>query len=58
LGALPLLEPDNVNKLHIFVTAIIELSVKEEKHSTRTLSLVIHRVRFKKKQSTLAFNGA
>jgi hypothetical protein len=25
---------------------IIELSVKQEKHSTRTLSLVIHRVRF------------
>ncbi len=26
---------------------IIELSVKQEKHSTRTLSLVVHRVRLK-----------
>jgi len=37
---------------------LIELSVKEEKHST--LSLVINRVRVKKKKvqkSTLAFTG-
>jgi len=37
----------------------IELSVKEDKYSTRTLSLVIRRVRFKKNlpKSTLAFKG-
>ncbi len=37
----------------------IEFSVKEDKHSTRTLSFVISRVRFKKNlpKSTLAFKG-
>ncbi len=39
-----------VLKLEISYGAIIiELSVKQEKHTTRTLSLVIHRVRLKKK---------
>jgi hypothetical protein len=33
----------------LYCQYIIELSVKQEKHSTRTLSLVIHRVRFLKK---------
>ncbi len=30
---------------------VIELSVKQEKHSTKTLSLVIHRLRFQKKKT-------
>jgi len=36
---------------------ILELSVKQDKHSTKTLSLVIHRVRFSRnlQNSTLAF---
>jgi hypothetical protein len=37
----------------------IEFSVKEDKHSTRTLSFMISRVRFLKnwQKSTLAFKG-
>jgi hypothetical protein len=38
----------NLQKLPNFLQRI-ELSVKEDKHSTRTLNFVIRRVRFKKK---------
>jgi len=55
----------NVEILYIYYTKfeqifkILELSIKEEKHSTRTLSLVIHRVTLKKnlQKSTLASKG-
>jgi hypothetical protein len=47
----------NLQKLPSFLQRI-ELSEEEGKHSTRTLSLVIHKVRLKKnrQKSTLAFN--
>jgi hypothetical protein len=38
----------NSQKLPNFLQGI-ELSIKEDKHSTRTLSFMIRRVRFKKK---------
>jgi hypothetical protein len=46
----------NSQKLPNFLQRI-ELSVKEDKKSTRTLSFMIHRVRFKKnpKKSTVAW---
>jgi len=50
----------NPEGLHFFYKPyIIEISVKSGKDSTSTLSLVIHRVRFKRnlQKSTLGFKG-
>jgi hypothetical protein len=51
--------PGGSLKLEISHRVIIEIFVKSGKDSTRTLNLVIHRVRFKKdlQKSTLASNG-